>query len=150
MVGFHWRETIAMPVLTRWFIKSALAYFVGALLLGVAVAMPSVLPVSPAVGALGPVYFHFFMVGWVAQLIFGVVYWMFPRYSRKQPRGSEILGWVTYGLLNLGLLLRAVGEPLHALQPVLGWGRLLALSAVLQWLAGMAFVLNTWARVKEK
>jgi len=26
----------------------------------------------------------------------------------------------------------------------------LVLSAVLQWLAGMFFVLNTWGRVKEK
>ena len=106
-----------MPVLTRWFVKSALAYFVGALLLGVAVTLPAVLPAPPAVGALGPVYFHFFMVGWVAQLIFGVVYWMFPRYSKKHPRGSETLGWATYGLLNVGLLVRAVAEPLHALQP---------------------------------
>jgi hypothetical protein len=27
---------------------------------------------------------------------------------------------------------------------------LVALSAVLQWLAGMVFVVNTWARVKER
>ena len=75
---------------------------------------------------------------------------MFPRRSQEKPRGSEILGWATYGLLNLGLLLRGVGEPLHALQPAAGWGWLLALSAVWQWLAGLAFVLNTWRRVKEK
>ena len=139
-----------MPALTRWFVKSALAYLIGALLLGVAVALPAVLPVPPAVRALAPVYFHFFMVGWVGQLIFGVVYWMFPRYAKEKPRGSEPLGWATYGLLNLGLLLRAVAEPLHALQPAPGWGWLLALSAVLQWLAGMAFVLNTWGRIREK
>jgi hypothetical protein len=139
-----------MPALTRWFVKSGLAYFVGALLLGVAVALPAVLPVPPAVAALGPVYVHFFMVGWVAQLIFGVVYWMFPRHSKETPRGSETLGWATFGLLNMGLLVRAVAEPLHALQPAQGWGWLLALSAVMQWLAGLAFVLNTWGRVKEK
>jgi hypothetical protein len=139
-----------MPALSRWFLKSALAYFVGALLLGVAVAMPAVFAIPPAVLALGPVYVHLFMVGWVAQLIFGVVYWMFPRYSKDKPRGSEPLGWATYGLLNSGLILRTVGEPLHALQPAAGWGWLLALSAVLQWLEGMAFALNTWGRVKEK
>jgi hypothetical protein len=27
---------------------------------------------------------------------------------------------------------------------------LVALSAVLQWLAGIVFVVNTWARVKER
>jgi hypothetical protein len=140
----------AMPALTRWFIKSGLVYFVGALLLGMALAMPAVFAVPSAVIVLGPVYFHFLMVGWLAQLIFGVVYWMFPRYSKEKPRGSESLGWATYGLLNIGLVLRTFGEPLHALQPAAGWGWVLALSAVLQWLAGVAFVLNTWARVKEK
>jgi hypothetical protein len=139
-----------MPALTRWFVKSALAYFIGALMLGVAVAMPAVFAVPPIVVALSPVYVHFFMVGWVAQLIFGVVYWMFPRYSKEKPRGRELLGWATYGLLNSGLVLRTFAEPLHALQPAAGWGGLLAVSAVLQWLAGMAFVLNTWARIKEK
>jgi hypothetical protein len=79
---------MAMPALTRWFVKSAFAYFVGAMLLGVAVAMPAVFPLPPVVGAFRPVYFHFFMVGWVARLIFGIVYWMFPRYSKDKPRGG--------------------------------------------------------------
>jgi hypothetical protein len=90
------------------------------------------------------------MVGWVAQLIFGVVYWMFPRYSREKPRGSEGQAIATFILLNIGLVCRAVGEPIHALWPGVLWGWLVALSAVLQWLAGMVFVVNTWARVKER
>ena len=63
MAGVNLRETIAMPTLTRWFVKSAFAYFVGAMLRGVAVAMPAVFPLPAAVGAFGPVYVHFFMVG---------------------------------------------------------------------------------------
>jgi hypothetical protein len=69
-----------MPAATRRCIKAALAHFVAALLLGIVLAAPAVLPVSPAIGVWGPVYVHLFMVGWVAQLIFGVVYWMSPRY----------------------------------------------------------------------
>jgi hypothetical protein len=107
----------AMPTYTRWFIKSGLAYFVAALLLGVALAAPPILPVPPAVMAWGPVYFHLFMVGWVTQLIFGVVYWMFPRYTKDKPRGSEGLAIATYVFLNAGLVLRAVAEPVHALRP---------------------------------
>ena len=139
-----------MPVLTRWFLKSALLYLIVALLLGVVLATPAVFPVPPAIGVWGPVYFHLFMVGWIAQLIFGVVYWMFPRYTRDQPRGSEKLAVATYVLLNAGLVLRAVAEPIQSLWPMSGWGWGVALSALLQWLAGMAFVWNTWARVKEK
>ncbi len=139
-----------MPVPTRWFLKAALIYFIAALILGVVLAAPGVLSLPPEVGVLGPVYFHLFMLGWVAQLIFGVVYWMFPRYTREKPRGSETLALATFGLLNAGLILRTLGEPINSLQPGRVWGWLVALSAVLQWLAGMAFVLNTWARVKEK
>jgi hypothetical protein len=139
-----------MPAVTRWYIKAALAYLVAALLIGVALTAPAVLPVPPAVAVWGPVYFHFFMLGWVAQLIFGVVYWMFPRYTREQPRGSEAMALATFVLLNAGLVLRAIGEPVNALWPGIFWGWVVAFSAVLQWLAGMAFVLNTWARVKER
>jgi hypothetical protein len=139
-----------MPAITRWFIKAGLAYFVAALLIGVVLTAPSVLPVPPAVAVWGPIYFHFFMVGWVAQLIFGVVYWMFPRYTREQPRGSEALALATLVLLNIGLVLRAIGEPVNSLWPDPFWGMVVALSAIFQWLAGMAFVLNTWTRVKER
>jgi heme/copper-type cytochrome/quinol oxidase subunit 1 len=137
-----------MPTLTRWFVKSSLIYFVAALMAGVALAARPVFDLSPALAALSPVYFHLLMVGWITQLIFGIVYWMFPKYSREKPRGSERLAWATYVLLNIGLILRAIGEPMQAAQPEGAWGWLLAISAGLQWLAGVAFVANTWGRVK--
>lgn len=139
-----------MPPLTRWYVRTALAYFVAALAVGVALMLRLVIDLPTAVAALQPVYFHLLMVGWVTQLIFGVVFWMFPKYSAEHPRGSEALGWVTYWLLNAGLLLRAVGEPLMAIRPTGGTGWLLAASAVLQLLAGWAFIANSWARVKER
>jgi len=139
-----------MPPLTRLFVKTAFVYFVAALLVGVALASRPLWPSPPIISALGPTYLHLFLVGWVTQLIFGIVYWMFPKYSREHPHGSEG-GWkATYGLLNAGLALRAVAEPLHAAGAGEGWGGLLALSAVLQWLAGVIFVVNTWGRVKER
>jgi len=132
-----------MPTLTRWFVKTSLAYFVLALLVGILLSLN-------AVGGLFPVYLHLLVFGWLTQLIFGVVFWMFPKYSRDRPHASERLGWATYILLNLGLILRAFAEPLQTNHPAPVWGWLLAVSAVLQWLAGMAFVANTWGRVKER
>ncbi|MBZ0304883.1 MAG: hypothetical protein K8I82_02325, partial [Anaerolineae bacterium] len=82
------------------------------------------------------------------QLIFGVALWMFPKYSKEKPRGSENLAWTTYLFLNVGLLLRLIGEPLTALNYQTGW--MLAVSAVLQLIAGWVFVINTWGRVKER
>jgi cbb3-type cytochrome oxidase subunit 1 len=139
-----------MPTLTRWFVKASLVYFIAALLSGVILALRPVLDLPGFLNSLGPVYFHLFMVGWVSQLIFGVVYWMFPKYTSENPRRSENLAWATWGLINLGLVLRTFGEPLVAAQPQASYGWMLAASAVLQWLAGLAFVANTWGRVKER
>ena len=136
-----------MPTLTRWFVKSALIYLVAALL---AAVIDVALPGNAVISALRPAYLHLFVVGWITQMIFGVAYWMFPRFSRRRPRGSAALGWATYVLLNLGLLLRLAGEPAEILRSEAGLGWLLVGSATLQWLAAALFVANTWARVKER
>jgi hypothetical protein len=138
-----------MPPLTRWFVRSALAWLLlalaGGILLasGVAARIPGTDVVLPY-----PTYLHLVTVGWLTNLIFGVALWLFPRYTAEQPRGSDTLGWVCYAGLNLGLLLRVVGEPAQLAGA--GGGELLLLSAGLQLLGGWAFVLNIWPRVKAK
>ncbi|MBV6397128.1 MAG: hypothetical protein HFACDABA_02733 [Anaerolineales bacterium] len=132
-----------MPPLTRTFIKTAMLYFALALALGIALALNA----GPG---LFPVYIHLLVFGWLTQLIFGVIYWMFPKYSTQLPRGHAWLGWLTYGALNAGLLLRALAEPMQAARPDSLSGALLVVSALLQWLAGIAFIVNTWQRAKEK
>ncbi|HXF64826.1 MAG TPA: hypothetical protein VNK95_24580 [Caldilineaceae bacterium] len=139
-----------MPPITRLFVKAALAYFVAALLLGLLLAAHAWLPLPAWIPALNPLYFHLFMVGWVTELIAGIAYWMFPKFSREQPRGSDSLAWATFVFLNLGLLLRVAAEPANVYSPGGVWGSLLAASALLQWLGGVSFVANTWPRVKEK
>jgi cbb3-type cytochrome oxidase subunit 1 len=139
-----------MPPLTRIFIKSSLLYFVLSVLLAVLLAARAPFNLAIPERAISPVYFHLFLVGWVAQLIFGIVYWMFPKYSKEQPRGNEKLAWSVFWLLNIGLALRVIGEPGQVIYPGAGWGWVLAASALLQWLAGMFFVFNTWGRVKER
>jgi hypothetical protein len=139
-----------MPALTRWFLKISLVYFIIAMLLAVLMAAGTPLKLPFPAGALSPVYFHMFMAGWVTQLIFGVVFWMFPKHSKELPRGSEALGWTVFWLFNAGLALRLAAEPAQAMRPGLVWGWMLVASAVLQWAAGMVFVINTWGRVKER
>lgn len=139
-----------MPTLARWYIKAALVYFVLALLAGVIVQARVIIDLPSRLAVLRPVYIHLLTVGWITQLIIGVGYWMFPKFSRENPRGSERLAWATFILLNLGLALRVVSEPQVSIraEPDLSW--MLALSAVLQLVAGWLFVINTWARVKER
>jgi len=137
-----------MPILTRWYVKTSLLYLVLSLLIGL---LNTIQPITGlSVPAVFPVYLHLLTIGWLTLLIFGVVFWMFPKYSREQPRRSEKLGWVVYVTVNLGLVLRAVSEPLNSLQPGGLWGWMLALSAGLLWIAGIMFVINTWGRVKER
>jgi hypothetical protein len=139
-----------MPVVTRWYIKSALIYLIAALLLALILALPPSVAVPSFLRTMTPAYFHLFLVGWVTQMIFGVIYWMFPIITRAQPRGNERLAVAGYILLNVGLLLRVLGEPLVRAAPGGGTGGLLALSAVLQWLAAVLFVVLAWPRVKDR
>jgi len=138
-----------MPPLTRWFVRSALAWLLlalaGGILLasGVAARIPGTELVLPY-----PTYLHLVTVGWLTNLIFGVAFWMFPRYTAESPRGSDALGWTSYAGLNAGLLLRLIGEPAQLAGA--GSRTLLLLSASLQLLGGWAFVLNIWPRVKAK
>ncbi len=139
-----------MPTLSRYFIKTALIYFVLALLVGLLLSAPQVFGLPASVAAVRPTYLHLLVVGWLTQLIFGVVYWMFPKFSKENPRGNEKVAWGVYVLLNVGLIFRAIGEPLMVLQPQANAGWMVVLSAILQFAAGWAFIFNTWPRVKER
>ncbi|MCL4804491.1 MAG: hypothetical protein KJ046_09350 [Anaerolineae bacterium] len=139
-----------MPPLTRWHIKSAFIYLAVAMALGMVLALGAVMQLPTWIAYLSPVFFHLIMVGWVTQMIFGVIFWMFPIVTRARPRGNEKLGWAVYILLNVGLLLRVLSEPLNAINPQDVWGWGLVLSALFQWLAAVFFVYNSWPRVKER
>ncbi len=129
-----------MPAVVRWYVKSALLYLVFALGLDVVRLW------GAARWAARSVSWHLFAVGWLTQLIFGIALWMLPSYTREQPRRNESVNWGVLALLNAGLLLRAVAETLLATHALWGWA--LALAGVLQWLAALGFVFNTWARVR--
>ncbi len=138
-----------MPTLTRALVRTSFIYLVLALLAGILLAIQPVIASLSLAGVMG-VYIHLFVLGWISQLIFGIVFWMFPKFSMDRPRGSEALGWITYASLNTGLVLRAIGEPMNAADPSLISTWLLVLSAVILWLAGAAFIAKTWMRVKER
>ena len=139
-----------MPKLTRWFIKTALLYFVSGLFIGVLMKAQPLFDLPPFLITFRPEYFHILMVGWITQMIMGVAFWFFPRHSKESPRGLETIGWFTFSFLNAGLLLRVVSESLATFYPNSIWGRILVISALMQWFAGVAFVQLIWPRVKEK
>ncbi len=139
-----------MPLLTRTYLKTSLIYFFFALLLALLLASGQVANLPESIAVLRPIYLHLFVVGWISQIIFGMMYWMLPKLTKENPRGNIWLAWATYGLINLGLIMRLVTEPLHALRPSTLWGTLLALSGVLQWLGGILLIATMWKRVKYR
>ncbi len=139
-----------MPLLSRLSARAAMLY----LLLGLGSWTLFWLNRTRAVGgnwsALRPVSIHLITVGWLTQLIFAVIFWMFPIVSRGQPRGASWIAWFGFVALNLGLIARAVFEigMTHGLSPDAGWG--LAGAALLQWSGGTAWILSSWPRIRER
>ncbi len=139
-----------MPTLSRWYIKTALVYLVAGLSAGLIAAAQAPLQLPLSWGAIRPVTLHLFTVGWITQMIFGVAVWMFPRATRQRPRGHLPLAVAAYVLLNSGLVVRVIFEPLYTLRSGPLAGSLLVASAALQWAAGVSFATYVWARVKER
>ncbi|MBX3084457.1 MAG: DUF2871 family protein [Anaerolineae bacterium] len=139
-----------MPVLTRWTIRTAMIYLIAGLAAGVLYWANVQWQIAPIFGAFSPTYLHMLVIGWLTQLIFGVIYWMFPIIRKDNMRGDPRLAWAVYGLLNVGLLVRVVCEPWRGLDPndVNGIG--LVVAAVLQVAAGYLFIVVCWPRVRER
>jgi hypothetical protein len=139
-----------MPTLARWFIRTALACFITALLLGAVMQTRSAVAAFPALAVAWPGYLHLLMVGWITGLIMGVAYWLFPRPDRNRPPPPDAFGWTAYGCLYLGLLLRLPAEPATAMNPVSPLRWLLPVSGLLQLIAAVAFVALIWPRVRSR
>jgi hypothetical protein len=132
-----------MPTITRYFIKSAMLYFVVGLFMAFLLSAKTLLNLPDTIMLMNPTYLHVLVMGWITQLIIGISYWMFPKYSKEKPRGDERIGWFIFIAFNIGLLLRVVGEPL-----AIRW--MLPISAVVQMVAIWFFILAIWPRVKER
>jgi len=134
-----------MPRITRVFIKTGMIYFLASLAVGVIIEINSIsLPV------LYPLFWHMLMLGWITQIIFGVSLWMFPGRTREEGFRAQMKGWITYILLNLGVVLRIIAEPMlsYSNQPV--WQILIIASTLLQIGAAIAYVIEMWPRIQSK
>lgn len=139
-----------MPTITRTFIKTAMGYVLLGMFLSALWLLQLAWPLHPLLVFFQPTALHLIVVGWLTQLIFGVALWMFPPWSKTQPRGPEAMNWLCYGLLNGGLLLRLIAEPLNRYRPGQALGWLLVVSAILQVIAIWIFVALVWQRVRPR
>lgn len=94
--------------------------------------------------------YHLFFVGWLTQMIFGVAFWLFPTQGRQNPRGNEKIAAWAIVLLNGGLCLRLLCEPMQHHKPGIVWGVGLLLAGLAQWLSAALFTSNIWRRIIDK
>lgn len=100
--------------------------------------------------AWGEVHAHILFVGWFVQFAIGIAYWLLPRRKTpERPYGyNEKLGYTAYILINCGMVLRILGEPLYfsgTLQGTLGTLSL-GISGITQAAAGVMWANQLWSR----
>jgi cbb3-type cytochrome oxidase subunit 1 len=111
--------------------------------LGALMLSSPILGLAPAVLKLRPLHAEILLIGWMAQLAFGVAYWILPRLPGNRPRGRERVAWLSLALLNAGVLAVGLGQILNAPTSVLVVGR------VAEALAVFAFATNAWTRAQR-
>lgn len=139
-----------MPRLARWSIRLAMLYLFLGFALWLLYTADQTWALAGNWAALRPVGIHFITVGWLTQLIFAVIYWMFPIISRERPYGEAWIAWLGFAALNVGLLLRAIFEIglSQGMAADAGWG--LVGSGLLQWAGVSAWIISSWQRVRER
>ncbi len=138
-----------MPFESRLFVKTSLVALVLTFVAGAAMALAESLGVPvPRIWAVE--HAHLAFVGWLVNIVIGIALWMlplardrFPQTAGRYPAGAPVL---VYALLNGGLALRILAEPLLSAGPVVRAA--LSVSALAQVVAILLFVAIAWQRVR--
>jgi len=128
-----------MPQLSVWFIRASLVYLLLGLLFGALLLAQKGIPYYTPVWYLFPLHMEFLLVGWLIQLAMGVAFWVIPRFSSGSSRGPVGLVWISFALLNAGIL---IGILQYWFPDVVLIGRIAEVAA------GVLFIIGSWRRVK--
>ncbi len=151
-----------MPITTRTYVRASILYLCLGALLGLVLYLQRWLGWDPRIVLFKSSHVQFTLLGWLTQIIMGVGWWLFPPLPSgprpgadhairkgQQQRGSEPLFWVTFGLLNAGILLGAVGDPLFNWTQAPIYRTLAGLASLFLLAAAVCFVVNVWGRIRE-
>lgn len=121
-----------MPTLSVWFVRLALVYLGIGFTLGAGLLLTKVLLLPATLLRFRHVHIELLLIGWMAQLAIGVSYWILPRLSEANGRGSEIPVRFALLALNAGVLMASTGFLIEAEQLV--WiGRILEAAAIMSY-----------------
>ena len=128
-----------MPRLSLWFVRASLIYLLLGFTFGALMLAQKGIPYYPPVWYLFALHVEFMLIGWLVQLAMGVAFWIMPRFSIGQSRGNVRLIWVSFVLINIGLLINTLQFWFPA-ATVIGRST--------EACAGIIFVSGLWRRVK--
>lgn len=128
-----------MPRLSVWFVRTSLLYLLVGFFFGALLLAQKGIPFYTPIWYLFPLHMEFLLVGWLIQLAMGVAFWIIPRFSSGSPRGPVALAWVSFALLNTGIL---IGILQYWFPDTVLLGRVAEVAA------GFLFVFGSWQRIK--
>lgn len=76
--------------------------------------------------------------------------WMFPGRTKEEGFWPQKWGWLTYIMLNVGLICRVVAEPASYTSSAILWNILIVISAVAQVAAAVTYTIELWPRIQSK
>lgn len=130
-----------MPFVSRLMIRCSFIYLVVAMVLGAIMLIHKAWPLHPAVWQLLPLHIETAIFGWIIQFTLGTGYWMLPRFLKGPHRGSPRLAYLMIIALNIGILLTLSNSLFQTRMPLMIFGRLLELLAVI------LFISLHWNRI---
>ena len=135
-----------MPRLSHWMIKTALVWLGIGTTIGSLMLLQKGWPVMPIIWVLRLSHIHVLLVGWLLQIVFGVAYWMLPRFNAAGDRGNEQAMWLGYGAINSAVVCVLLHDLLLMVQ--IDWSSgLLSLAGTGYTVAALVFFWNAWKRV---
>jgi len=136
-----------MPSVLKWTVRTALLNLVLAFVIGAAYQADQWLHWWQLSPYWIVIHVHLALVGGVIQMIMGVGLWMFPLTLPVEARlpYRPVLAWLTYGLLNCGLVGRFAFEAAFRATGRDGFGALTVLTALMQLAAVATFAWHVWS-----
>jgi heme/copper-type cytochrome/quinol oxidase subunit 1 len=139
-----------MPPLVRRYLKTAIAFLVFGVGLGVYMLARRELAGVWATPWWTSAHTHAILVGFVMMMILGVALWMFPRPARGDTHFDPRFAEAAYWCLTIGTGARVLGEllrPAHDL-PVLRWT--VVLGGTAQAAGLVLFFWTMWTRIRGR
>ena len=137
-----------MHSLVRRYIKTAIAFLVLGLAIGVWLIVEREVYGTFPTPLQTSAHTHALLVGFVMEMILGVALWLFPRPAKSDAQYSPRLAELAYWLLTLGTAGRVAGELARGTFDSMALRWTIVACGVAQALALVVFFYTMWSRIR--